>query len=110
MTHTFTSGALVDARTPEARARDWHQREILAASASVQWVEKPQSAWRRFPIFDQDSSGSCVAHTEAKELGIMRYLTDGVYVHFSAADIYQRRANRPSAGMGAEDVRQIARQ
>lgn len=107
MTHTLISGALVDARTPEAKARDWHQHEILAALASVQWIEKPQSALRRFPIFDQDSSGSCVAQTEAKELGIMRYLTDGVYVHFSATDIYQRRANRPAPGMGADDARQI---
>ena len=107
---TMQNGANIDARSPEARARDWQQREVLAAAAQVQWVEKPQTAWRKFPIFDQDASGSCVAQTEAKELGIMRWLTDGVYVHFSATDIYQRRANRPAGGMGGDDARKIAKE
>lgn len=110
MTHTFTSGALIDERTPEQKARDWHQREVLATGAQVQWREKQPSEFRRFPIFDQDGSGSCVAQTQAKELGIMRWLTDGTYVHFSATDIYQRRSNRPGGGMGSADVRRIAKE
>lgn len=104
----FTSGALVDTRTPEDQARDWTQREVVAAAAVPQWTEKQPSAWRKFPIFNQDGSGSCVMQTECKELGIMRYLTDGVYVHFSVADGYQRRANKPEGGMAAVDARQIA--
>lgn len=110
MTHTFTSGALLDERTPEQKARDWHQREVLARASQVQWREKQPSELRKFPIFDQDGSGSCVAQTQAKELGIMRWLTDGVYVHFSATDIYQRRSNRPGGGMGFADARRIAKE
>lgn len=110
MTHTFTSGALIDERTPEQKARDWHQREVLATGAQVQWREKQPSEFRRFPIFDQNGSGSCVAQTQAKELGIMRWLTDGTYVHFSATDIYQRRVNRPGGGMGFADARRIAKE
>lgn len=110
MTHTFTSGALIDERTPEQKARDWQQREVLASSAQVQWREKQPNELRKFPIFDQDGSGSCVAQTEAKELGIMRWLTDGTYVHFSATDIYQRRTNRPGGGMGFADARRIAKE
>lgn len=108
MTNTLISGALEDTRPPEAKARDWQQREVLASSAQVQWREKQPSEVRKFPIFDQNGSGSCVAQTQAKEMGIMRWLTDGIYVHFSAADIYQRRANRPGLGMGSADVRRIA--
>ena len=110
MTHTFTSGALIDNRSPEAKARDWQQREILASSAQVQWREKQHNEIRKFPIFSQNGSGSCVAQTQAKEMGIMRWLTDGVYVHFSATDIYQRRSNIPATGMGFDDARRIAKE
>lgn len=108
--NTFQSGALVDTRTPEAKAKDWQQKEVVAAAAAVQWREKQPSEFRKFPIFNQNGSGSCVAQTQAKELGIMRYLTDQTYVHFSATDIYQRRSNKPAAGMGADDARKIAAQ
>jgi hypothetical protein len=105
---TFQSGALIDTRTPAQKAKDWQQKEVVASAANVQWTEKPQSAWRKFPIFNQDGSGSCVMQTECKELGIMRYLNDGDYVHFSVADGYQRRANKPAGGMGSDDARKIA--
>ena len=48
--------------------------------------------------------------TQCKELGIMRYVNDGDYVHFSVADGYQRRANAPQGGMGSDDARRIARE
>lgn len=102
------NGALIDTRPPEEKAKDFQVKEIVAAAAPVNWIEKPQSQWRKFPIFNQNGSGSCVAQTEAKELGILRYLKDQVYVHFSATDIYQRRVNKPGAGMGAIDARSIA--
>lgn len=103
----FQSGAVVDPRTPEEKARDYKFEEIVASATPVKWEEKPQSKWRKFPIFNQDGSGSCVAQTQAKELGIMRYLKDGYYVHFSATDIYQQRSNKPSSGMIGVDARKI---
>ena len=102
----FQSGAVLDARTEEEKERDYKLGEVVASVSPVNWIEK--SGYRRFPIFNQDGSGSCVAQTQAKELGIMRWLKDGNYVHFSATDIYQRRANKPYGGMGAIDVRSIA--
>lgn len=107
---TFQSGAVIDTRTPEQKAKDWKQSEVVASQASVQWVEKSQDSWRHFPIFNQDGSGSCVMQTQCKELGIMRYLNDGDYVHFSVADGYQRRANRPESGMVSDDARKIAQE
>lgn len=110
MTTSFPSGALIDTRTPEEQAKDWQQKEVVAAGATVQWSEKPQSQWRSFPIFQQDGSGSCVMQTQCKEMGIMQQLAGGTYVHFSVADGYQRRANKPAGGMSAADARLIASQ
>lgn len=113
MTDTnFQSGANLDLRTEAEKDKDYKQEEIVAALNPVNWVEKAQSAWRKFPIFNQNGSGSCVAQTEAKEMGIMRMNNspeDG-YIHFSATHIYQRRNNKPSGGMNAVDARNIAAQ
>lgn len=107
---TLSNGALLDTRTPEQKLKDVKFKEVVASANPVNWTEKNPSTYRKFPIFNQDGSGSCVAQTEAKELGIMRQLKDGNYVHFSATDIYQRRSNKPNGGMGAADVRQIAKE
>lgn len=105
---TFQSGALVDARTESEKQKDYTFGEIVASTNPVTWIEKPQDQWRKFPIFSQNGSGSCVAQTESKELGIMRYLKDGIYVHFSADHIYQQRTNKPVPGMSAIDARTAA--
>ena len=103
----FQSGASIDTRSAEQKKKDWKFEEVVASAAPVNWVEKPQGQWRKFPIFSQNGSGSCVAQTEAKEMGILRWQKDGVYVHFSATAIYQQRINKPMGGMGAVDARQI---
>lgn len=105
--HQLQSGAAIDTRPESEKEKDFQFAEIVANANPVNWVEKTQIQWRKFPIFNQDSSGSCVAQTEAKELGIMRWLKDKNYVHFSATDIYQRRSNKPNTGMGAVDARNI---
>ena len=105
----FLSGALIDVRPEEEKENDYHFGEIVAAANPVSWVEKPQSAWRKFPIFNQDGSGSCVAQTLAKLLGILYWLKNQLYVHFSATHIYQRRSNKPSGGMAGVDAFNIAR-
>ena len=110
MDEQFNSGATIDTRTEAEKQKDYKLEELVTSVALVNWVEKPQSAWRKFPIFNQDGSGSCVAQTGAKELGILRWLKDKVYIHFSATDIYQRRINKPAGGMGQDDVRKIMAQ
>lgn len=105
----FFSGALIDTRRDVEKENDYQFGEIVAATNPVNWVEKLQSAWRRFPIFNQDGSGSCVAQTLAKLLGILYWLKNQLYVHFSATHIYQRRTNKPSGGMAGVDAFDIAR-
>jgi len=102
-------GALEDTRTEEAKAKDYRFGEIVSAVEPVNWVEKPQSAWRKFPIYNQNGSGSCVAQTLRKMQGVYTWLKTGVWVSLSASHIYQRRSNKPAPGMGGEDVFVIGR-
>lgn len=104
----FQSGAVVDTRPEEAKLKDFKFEELVAAVNPVTWIEKSQSEWRKFPIFNQDGSGSCVAQTLAKLLGILYWLKNGVYVHFSATHIYQQRINKPAGGMNGVDAFNIA--
>lgn len=103
----FKNGANIDTRPKELKIKDFEFKETVASTSPVIWIEKLQSNWRKFPIFNQDGSGSCVAQTRAKELGVLRWLKDDVYIHFSATHIYQRRANKTEAGMGGVDSGEI---
>lgn len=103
------TGALLDTRTAKEKLKDYRFEEIVASVNPVNWVEKPQSQWRKFPVFNQNGSGSCVAQTLAKLLGILYWLKNGVYVHFSSTHIYQRRLNKTTTGMGGVDAFDIAR-
>jgi len=103
------SGANIDTRTEAQRAKDYKFNELVSSPAPVTWTEKPRDTWRRFPIFNQDGSGSCVAQSMAKIMGVLYWLKNQVYVHFSATHIFQRRSNRPQSGMGGVDAFDIAR-
>lgn len=107
--NTFKSGAAIDTRTEPQKLLDYKFDEIVAKAEVVDWRKKPPAEWRKFHKCSQNGSASCVAHTEAREMGIMRFLLDGNFVRFSAADIYQRRANRPNGGMNATNAREIIR-
>ena len=104
------TGANIDTRSEQEKSKDYKFEELVANTIPVNWVEKPASEWRKFPIFNQNGSGSCVAQTMAKLMGIMYWLKNGIYVHFSSAHIYQRRSNRPIGGMAGVEAFNIARQ
>jgi len=104
------NGALTDERSDEEKAKDYHLDEIVANVNPVSWVEKPQKDWRNFPIFNQNGSGSCVAQTMAKLLGIMYWIKNQTYVHFSATHVYQRRSNKPAGGMNGVNAFEIAKE
>lgn len=103
------TGALVDTRPPSEQMKDYLFAEAVSAAEEVEWIEKKPEQWRKFPIYDQNGSGSCVAQTMAKLLGILYWLRNAEYVHFSATDLYQRRANKPQGGMAGVDAFDIAR-
>ena len=103
-------GALIDTRTEEQKEKDYKFGEIVSSIEPVNWIEKPQSSWRKFPIFNQNGSGSCVAQTLRKLYGVYLWLKTNYYVDISASHIYQRRANKPAPGMGGTDVFTIGQQ
>jgi hypothetical protein len=70
------TGALVDTRTKAEKEKDYFFAEVVASANPVDWVEKKESEWRSFPIFNQNGSGSCVAQTMAKMLGVMLWLKE----------------------------------
>lgn len=100
-------GARIDERSAAEKEKDYRFEEIVASVNPVNWVEKSRSAWRKFPIFNQDGSGSCVAQTGSKLLGVLYWLENKVYVHFSATHLYQQRFNKPNAGMSGNDALEI---
>lgn len=103
----FKNGAMLDLRPDSEKELDYKFEEIVSSAATVNWVEKPKSDWRKFQIYNQDGSGSCVAQTGRKLLSIMYWLVSGKWVDLSASHIYKRRANKPQGGMGGNDVFQI---
>ena len=103
---TYGTGALDDPRTLEEKERDFRVEEIMAMG-QVEWREKKEEEWRKFPIFDQAQSGSCVAQSLAKVLGIENWLEEGKFVHKSARDIYTRRKNAPEEGMWFQNAFEI---
>lgn len=101
------TGALDDPRQKAEKDKDYLAEEV-AAFAPVNWVEKPQNQWRKYPIFNQSSSGSCVAQSTVKLLGINNFLEEGEFAFLSARDVYSRRANKPTSGMWGQDACNIA--
>ena len=101
------SGALEDERPVKEKEKDYRFEEIVAAADAVTWVEK--DTYRRFPIFDQNGSYSCVAQTLAKVLGVMHQVNEGEWIKFSPGFIYQLRFNRPNGGMAGIDAWEIVR-
>lgn len=103
----FNNGANIDTRSEEQKSKDYKFEEIVCSIEPVNWVEKQPSQWRKFPIFSQNGSGSCVAQTGGKMLGILYWLINKVYVHFSATHIYQQRSNKPNSGMAGVEALEI---
>jgi hypothetical protein len=105
-------GAIRDYRSREDKKKDILFKEIVASTSPVEWEEKKPKEWRSFPIRNQNGSGSCVAMTMAKLLGILEWQRGGEFVEFSASDIYQRRSNKnwgDGQGMIGTDAFDIAR-
>lgn len=103
-------GVLPDNRSEEEKAKDYQFEEIVAAPSPVSWVTKSQKEWRKFPIYDQGRSGSCVAQTLRKLQSIYFYIQTNYWVDISATHIYQRRSNRPQPGMIGRNAFQIAQE
>lgn len=103
-----------DTRPQEAKEKDFLQKEIVATIAPTPWAQKDPSTWRRFPIRNQAQSGSCVAQTLAKVVGVDYWQKHGEdmanFPILSANTIYNRRSNAPAAGMIGVEAWNLAKE
>lgn len=102
------NGALIDTRLEEEKLKDFQASELFASAPLIQWFPKAQSEWKKYSLRDQAQSGSCVAQTVAKMFEIMNYVEEQRTLVFSATPIYQKRSNKPSAGMIGVEAGKIA--
>lgn len=100
-------GALPDPRPLEERMKDYTHDEIGKAFQPPRWVEKDPSIWRKFKVYNQDGSSSCVSQAIRLALGIENFIEEKEYVSLSARDIYTRRVNFPGEGMYFPDAMSI---
>lgn len=99
------NGAYPDTRTPGEKAKDWQASEIFSFGAPT-FRKVQENEWNKYQIRNQDGSGSCVANSQAKFAEVMA-AKRGDKIKFSHAPVYQKRANKPSAGMGYPDAPKI---
>lgn len=104
----ISTGALLDNRTDEAKAKDWLHEEFAQASKEpVIWEEKAK--YKEYFPYDQASSLSCVAGGIAITIEDLE-AKEGHFIVPSRKDIYYRRFNRPGGGMSMPDAFEIGKQ
>lgn len=91
-------GVIPDPRSEEEKKKDYRAEEILSAFAPIEWKEKSEADWKKYPVFNQAQSSSCVLQAVAKALGIENYLEEKKFIRLSARDGYTRRINYPQEG------------
>lgn len=102
-------GALIDTRTLDERAKDYHVKEVVASVASVDWKEIEPALVRNFGVQNQNQKSDCVAESRRKLNRIIFKVNRGLDLDFSAVELYRRRVNYPSPGMQAVDVMSLCR-
>lgn len=105
MTDLKLNGANKDPRSPEEISKDFKHTELFGFGAS-EWVEKPESTWKNFPIRNQNGSGMCGAFAGAKALGANNVAEYG-YKNLDTRFIYNLRSNKTTPGMWMGDLFEI---
>jgi hypothetical protein len=99
MEENLFPGALEDTRSPKLKQKDWHKEVVLGNF--VEWKEKTFKDVQKFPVRNQDGSGSCVMQTCDLMMGIENFLEEGKFIEFSA-DLYNYRSNNTPGMIGVD--------
>lgn len=83
--------------TEEQISKLYEYKELASASAPVSLVTTSPERWKIWPKRNQMSQSSCTYHSRAKMAGILREMTTGEFVEYSACD-YNKRSNKPAEG------------
>lgn len=94
----------IDNQTDEQKDKNYAFSEVCTSPAPVVWIEKPLEQCRKFPIRDQNGSGTCVCMTYSTELGIIFQQKYGVWIDFTSAFPYQLRSNPEVSGCNSVDI------
>jgi len=97
------NGLLPDLRSDAEKDKDWKADELFVMGSPSFRVVK-ENEWAKYQIRNQDGSGSCVAQSQAKHIEIAEQLKTHKSTQYSATPVYQKRVNRPQAGMGFPDA------
>jgi hypothetical protein len=102
-------GVLPDNRTAKEKEKDWQAEELVSAGSTVPKFRKVKKGkWKKYTLRDQDGSGSCVSQALAKGFEVLYKKQTGKTIQFSSTPIYQKRQNKPHAGMYIHDAFSIA--
>jgi len=108
----FKTGAGIDERTDEQKAKDWNPEEAFAPTP-VLWVTKSfQQIESEIKVesINQGGTSRCVSEYAGIALETAELKESGRKVVFSRRDIYCRRANRPYEGMSMPDLFKLMRE
>lgn len=108
----FSTGAGIDYRTDEQKAKDFDPSEAFAPSPVI-WKEKTIEeieANIKATSISQGYTSRCVSEYAGIALEQAEFLEKGDRVVFSRKDIYCRRVNRPQGGMGMPDLFKLMRE
>lgn len=97
----------IDNQTPEQKAKNYSISEVCTGPAPVVWQEKTLEQCVKYPIRDQNGSGTCVCMTYATELGIIFQQKYGVWIDFTSAFPYQKRSEPTISGCNSIDIYSI---
>lgn len=86
----------------------WSIDEVLPQAAVLDWKVKDMSQVVQYPIWNQASTGACVAFAKAKQISIKIFEMTGVWIDFSPASIYQLRTDNTKPGMHIANANDIA--
>lgn len=104
MSDSTYNGAF-DNRSEQEKSLDFKWSEVSTlGEVTLEERGSKYSYTQRF----QDGSGSCVAQSTAKMLEVWDYKHDNTPTVYSATPIYQKRVNRPGAGMVGVDALGLA--
>mgnify|MGYP001597903720 FL=1 len=109
----FQTGAGLDFRTEDQKAKDYDPREAFASATPLDWREKTIEEVEA-EIFatsiNQWSTLRCVTEYAGIAMEMAEFLETGKRIIFSRRDIYVRRYNRPAGGMAMFDLFNLMRE
>lgn len=102
-------GIALDTRSNKEIKKDWNAKDLVSGYIKEP-VFKTINNINEIPLYfrrDQDGSGSCVAQSLAKLIEVILLKKRGIHFKFSATPIYQKRSNKPEAGMIGQNAMDI---